>query len=182
MPREIDIDHHIGGKRRSHQPDAAVAVLAGSQRGVVDRGQLLRIGVSRRAIDRRIQAGRLHVIHRGVYAVGHRHLSREARYLAAVLFAGDGAVLSHRSAADRWELRASKEPKIDVTVATDRRGDSTVTIHRNALDRIETTTRNGIQVTKPLRTLLDLATVADAKDLERAIRQAVYRRLTTTAY
>src|SRR3954469_4524025 len=181
MRREIDTDRAIRGERRSRGVDAAMAMLAERQRGVASRAQLVRIGASDDGIDRRIRAGRLHVIHRGVYAVGHRHLSREARYVAAVLFAGDGAVLSHCSAADLWELRASKEREIDVTVRTDRRGDSSVTIHRGALDRIETATRNGIPVTKPLRTLLDLSTAVDDKELERAIRRAVYRRLTTTA-
>src|SRR3954467_14461173 len=181
MRREIDTDRAIRGERRSRGVDAAMAMLAERQRGVASRAQLVRIGASDDGIDRRIRAGRLHVIHRGVYAVGRRHLSREARYVAALLFAGDGAVLSHRSAADVWELRSPKEPRIDVTVPLDRRGDPSVTIHRDAIDRIETTTRNGMQVTKPLRTLLDLATAVDDKELERAIRQAVYRRLTTTA-
>ena len=179
MSREIDIDRAIRGERRSRDWDATVALLAERQHGVVSRLQLIEIGLGADAIDRRIQAGRLHPIHRGVYAVGHRRLSREGRYLAAVL-ATDG-VLSHRSAADLWELRASREPGIDVTVSADRRGEPRLRIHRNAIERIETTTRHGIPVTKPLRTLLDLAAVIDQRQLERAIRQAVYQRLTTTA-
>jgi very-short-patch-repair endonuclease len=121
-------------------------------------------------------------MHRGVYAVGHPSVSRVGGYHAALLFAGDGAVLSHRSAADLWELRPSKEDEIDVTVPADRRGDATVCIHRDALAPRDTMTRDGIRVTKPLRTLLDLAACVDDKQLERAIRQAVYRRLTTTAH
>jgi hypothetical protein len=80
--------------------------------------------LTRHEIGDRIRAGRLHPIHQGVYAVGHRRFSREGRYRAALLFAGEGAVLSHRSAADLWELRASNESEIDVTVPTDRRGQS----------------------------------------------------------
>ena len=123
----------------------------------------------------------MHRLHRGVYAVGHPEIPREGRYLAAVLFAGEGAVLSHCAAADLWELRASKEDKTDVTATTDRRGDATVRIHRDALRGSETMTRHGIRVTKPLRTLLDLAACVEETELERAIRQAVYRKLTTTA-
>jgi very-short-patch-repair endonuclease len=101
--------------------------------------------------------------------------------LAAVLAAGDGAALSHRAAADLWELRASREPDIDVIAPTHRRGDAVVRIHRDTLDGSETMTRNGIRVTKPLRTLLDLAAcIKDETELERAIRQAVYLKLTTT--
>src|SRR4051812_32604321 len=181
MRREIDIDRAIRGERRSRGIDAAMAMLAERQRGVASRAQLVRIGASDDGIDRRIRAGRLHVLHRGVYAVGHRHLSRNARYVAALLFAGDGAVLSHCSAADLWELRATKERKIDVTVPSDRRGDRRVRIRRNWLAPSATTTRQGIPVTTALRTLSDLAAVVAPPELERAIRQAVYRRLTTTA-
>src|SRR4051812_42315611 len=181
MAREIDKHRAIRGQRRSHRPDAAAAALAGRQEGVIDRSQLLRLGVSDDAVDRRIAAGRLHQLHRGVYAVGHSRLSRNGRYHAALLFAGDGAVLSHRSAADLWELRASKEREVDVTVPSDRRGDAIVHIHRDRLDPTETMTRNGVRVTKPLRTLLDLAACSPDRELERAVRQAVYRRLTTTA-
>src|SRR3954453_19008558 len=139
MRREIDTDRAIRGERRSRGVDAAMAMLAERQRGVASRPQLIRIGASDDGIDRRIRAGRLHALHPGVYAVGHRHLSRKARYVAALLFAGDGAVLSHRSAADVWELRTSKEPRIDVSVPADRRGDSSVMIHRGAISGIETT-------------------------------------------
>jgi very-short-patch-repair endonuclease len=170
------------GERRSHDVDAAIAALAARQHGVISREQLRRIGLGDDAVDWAIRAKRLHHVHRGVYAVGHRRLSREGRYLAAVLAAGDSACLSHRSAADLWELRASKEDEIDVTVASDRRGDASVRIHREALGGSETMTRDGIRVTKPLRTLLDLASaIKDETEIERAIRQAVYRKLTTTA-
>jgi very-short-patch-repair endonuclease/predicted transcriptional regulator of viral defense system len=180
MPREIDKTHPLGGQRRSHLLDRRIAALAARQHGVVSHEQLRRIGLSPREIERRVEAGRLHRLHRGVYAVGHPEVSREGRYLAAVLFAGEGACLSHRSAADLWELRASKEDETDVTAASDRRGDATVRIRRDALDARETMTRDGIRVTKPLRTLLDLAACVDQPEVERAIRQAVYRKLTTT--
>jgi very-short-patch-repair endonuclease len=180
MPREIHVSHRIRRERESRGVDAAIAELATEQHGVVSRLQLTRIGLSERAIDRRIEAKRLHRIHRRVYAVGHRNLTREARYLAAVLSAGEGAVLSHRSAADLWELRTAKERAVDVTVARNRRGDRTIRIHRDALDPAETMHRDGIPVTKPLRTLLDLAASVPQQELERAIRQAEFRKLATT--
>lgn len=181
MPREIDKEPRIAAERRSRVLDRAIAAIATRQHGVISRWQLERLGLTRHEIGDRIRAGRLHQVHRGVYAVGHRRLSREGRYLAAVLFTGAGACLSHCAAADLWELRASKEEKIDVTVHSDRRGDAIVHIHRDALDPSETMTRHGIRVTNPRRTILDLAAVIeDQTELERAIRQAVYRRLTTT--
>jgi very-short-patch-repair endonuclease len=176
--REIDIEPRIAAICRSHGPDAAIAELATRQHGVVSRMQLERLGLTRHEIGDRMRARRLNRLHESVYAVGHRRVSREGRYLAAVL-ATDG-VLSHCSAADLWELRAPKERETDVTVGADRRGNRSLRIHLYALDGTEITTRQGIRVTKPLRTLLDLAAVVTDRELERAIRQAVYRRLTST--
>jgi Transcriptional regulator, AbiEi antitoxin len=166
MDREIDIEPRIAAERRSLGVDAAIAVIATRQHGVISRRQLERIGLTRHEIGDRIRAGRLHPIYRGVYAVGHRNLSREGRYLAAIMFAGEGAVLSHCAAADLWELRASREPRIDVTVRADRRGDPTVRIRRDQLDPTDAMTRNGIRVTKPLRTLIDLASAVEATELD----------------
>lgn len=181
MAPEFHVHPNNSGQRESRALDALIAALAFRQHGVVSREQLRRIGLSKHEIDHRIATKRLHPIHRGVYAVGHRRLSREGRYVAAVLRAGEGAVLSHRAAADVWELRAMKEREIDVTVPTNRRGDEIVVIHQGMLATNDTMTKDGIRVTKPLRTLLDLATCIDEKELERAVRQAVYLRLTTTA-
>jgi hypothetical protein len=69
---------------------------------------IIEIGLGAAAIDHRVKRGALHVIHHGVYAVGHRVLSREGRWLAAVLAAGPGAVLSHRSAAAMWGIWDSR--------------------------------------------------------------------------
>jgi very-short-patch-repair endonuclease len=181
VPREFHLKPPISAQRESRGLDAAIAVIATRQHGVISWEQLRRIGLTRHEIGDRIRGGRLHRIHRGVYTVGHRNVSREGRYLAAVLASGEGAALSHCSGADLWEMRTSKEKKIDVIAPTHRRGDKLIRIHAHALDPSETMTRNGIRVTKPLRTILDLASVVDEKQLERAIRQAVYQRLTTTA-
>ena len=63
-----------------------------------------------------MRAGRLHRVHRGVYAVGHPGLSSEGRWMAAVLACGDGAVLSHRSAAELWELLPAAKGDVHVTL------------------------------------------------------------------
>jgi very-short-patch-repair endonuclease len=181
MRREFHVDRAIRGESETRAANAVIATLATRQEGIVTRDQLRAVGLSEDAIDRLIRANRLHMIHRGVFAVGHRRLSREGRYLAAVLACGDGAVLSHRSAADLWELRATKELKIDVIAPTHRRGDRVIRVHAHVIEPTETTTRHGIAITKPLRTLVDLAAVVSERELEQAIRQAVYQRLTTTA-
>jgi very-short-patch-repair endonuclease len=151
--------------------------LAEGQHGVVARAQLLRLGVGRRAIEHRLQHGRLHPIHHGVYAVGHRVLSKEARWMAAVLAAGPGAALSHRSAAALWGLRRSTRSRIEVTVATQRRPRPGIQMHRGRLAPDEVTVVDGIPVTTVLRTLLDLAAVIPPRQVERAVHEAEVRRL-----
>src|SRR5918995_6442158 len=88
-------------------PDVVIAEFAVRQSGVVARRQLVAAGLTHRQIDRRIASGRLHVLYRGVYAVGHRVVGALGRWWAAVLACGDEAVLSHFSAGHAWRIRAS---------------------------------------------------------------------------
>jgi hypothetical protein len=88
-------------KIASSNPDAVAARIAARQHGVISLAQLNHAGISQRGASRRL--GRQpYRIHRGVFAVGHPGLSREGRWMAAVLACGEGAVLSHRSAAAHW--------------------------------------------------------------------------------
>ena len=96
--------------------DAAVAHIAGRQHGIVTAEQLREAGIDKSAISRRAKAGRLHRVHRSVYAVGHRALSHRGRWIAAVLACGDGAVLSHSSAAALWGLLRPFDGSIHVSV------------------------------------------------------------------
>jgi very-short-patch-repair endonuclease len=140
----------------------------------------LRLGVTRHEVDDRRSSGRLHPIHRGVYAVGHRVLSREGEWMAAVLAGGKGAVLSRESAAALWELRARNGREIDVTVDKDAERPG-IRFHRAQLDPSEITQREGIPVTTPERTIIDIAATLTPTQLERAIRRAEYEHLTTLA-
>ena len=83
-------------------PVRVLAAVAGRQHGVIQRLQLLRARVNPRTISRWLASGRLHEVHRGVYALGHAALTPRGYDLAAVLASGPGAVLSHRSAAALW--------------------------------------------------------------------------------
>jgi predicted transcriptional regulator of viral defense system len=131
--------------------------LAGRQHGVVSRAQLVALGLSEEAIARRMKSGRLHRLHRGVYAVGHTSLSQEGRWLAAVLACGPGALLSHRSAAALWGLRPTSARKIEVIVppGNGRRSTDRITVHRGTRPpRVH----NNIPTTSPTCALVDLAT------------------------
>jgi very-short-patch-repair endonuclease len=143
---------------------------------------LTELGVGRGAIARRIRNRELHRIHRGVYAVGHPGLSVHGRLMAAVLACGDGACLSHRSAAQLWKLLERVPDPIDVSVPTTT-GRSTrqgIRVHRReALTGRAVTSHLGIPVTAPAQTLEDLRRCVPPAQLRRAVRQAEVRGLET---
>jgi very-short-patch-repair endonuclease len=158
--------------------DGAIAALAGSQHGVLTRRQLRGLGLSDSSISQRAAAARLHRIHQGVYAVGHRLLTPRGRWMAAVLAHGRRAVLSHGSAAALWEVRAASTAWIDVTVPrTGRRTRDRIRVHRpRTLSDDEVATRHGIPVT-PARTVLDLAATLKPDHLNRLLDQVEVREL-----
>jgi predicted transcriptional regulator of viral defense system len=172
--------HDIRAELVEHPSDRAIAQLAERQHGVVARRQLEAIGLGRGAVAHRVSAGRLHRVHRGVYAVGHTVLTVNGRRMAAVLAAGPGAVLSHASAAALWEIRPTAAARIDVSVRGaggrgKRRG---LRIHRTpTLRDDEITQHHAIRVTTPARTLFDLASTLSRRSLERALDEAEIREL-----
>src|SRR3954454_634415 len=155
--------------------DAVISRLAGLRHGVVRRATLTAAGLTRGEIDSRIARGALHRVHRGVYAVGHRSLSAEGRWLAAVLACGPGSVLSHTSATALWKI-AEERGGPHVT-APHRLRPPAVVAHEGRLTGADVTIRAGIPVTSPARTLADLAHSLDDQDLERVMREAQFRGL-----
>jgi hypothetical protein len=155
-------------------PDRGVADLAREQHGVVGRDQLRALGLTSSAIGRRVDAGRLHVIHRGVYAVGHTAISRRGRWMAAVLASGDGAVLSHRSAAALHGVWGSGAGEIHVTVPRKVRSTRTVRRHFSMLPGDEREVVDGIPTTSASRAILDLAAERGEAAAESALRESEY--------
>lgn len=134
----------------------AIAELAAQQHGVVSRRQLIAAGAGRDSIHHRISSKRLHRIHAGIYAVGQPKLTREGRYLAAVRACGDGAVLSHKSAAALLGLLPVPSGAIDVTVPHGSgRIRNGIAIHEaRSLTADQVTSRDGIPCSSVARTLL----------------------------
>jgi hypothetical protein len=158
-------------------------VLAARQYGVVTAAQLAGLGIRRGAVRRRVAAGRLHPLQRGVFAVGHRAVGVNGRRLAAVLAAGPGALLSHRSAADAWGLRRFAGRRIDVLVLNGRhpalagaRLHQTRTVHAEDIAQL-----GGIPITSVSRTIVDFAAGATAHDVERVVHEAEVLRLLDVA-
>lgn len=151
----------------------AAWALARRQHGVVTRAQLLRLGMSKHAVDHRIARGRLHPLWNGVYAVGRPTVGSRGRWMAAVLACGPQALLSHRSAASLWGiLRPFVE--LEVVVPRERsprrRG---ISIHRRCgLRSAQRRVVDGIPLTDVVTTVVDLATCVSDALLLRAVNQA----------
>jgi predicted transcriptional regulator of viral defense system len=177
-----DIEHGIHGECRPRGPspsDRKIAELAERQHGVVARRQLMALELGPGAIDHRVACGRLHPVHRGVYAVGHPRLMATGLWMAAVLACGPDALLSHRSAAALWGLQSSAASRIDVTAPGRRgRGRPGIMLHRvGRLQDEDRSSRDGIPVTTVARTLLDLAESVSPRQLGRALEEAERLRL-----
>jgi hypothetical protein len=157
----------------------AIGELAGRQHGVVSLDQLKSVGLGKSAVAERVKAGRLHRIHRGVYAVGYARLTGHGRTMAAVLAYGPRAAASHRTAAGLQGLRADNRATTDISLplqsARSRPG-----IHAHATPTLrpnDVTNCHGIPCTTVARTLVDLADVVPRRQLERAVEQAEMLRV-----
>lgn len=164
---------------RDYKRSRAAWELAGRQHGVVSRRQLLALGFNAREIEHRVERGRLHPVMRGVYAVGWPQMTQKRRWMAAVLACGEGALLSHRSAAALWEIGYEPRGVVDVSVRRraelKRRG---LRVRgRPSLTAERITTRDGIPVTTPVQTLIDLSTELAPIRVERAVNEADKRDL-----
>jgi very-short-patch-repair endonuclease len=149
---------------------------------VVTTGQLLAHGLTRKGIAHRVAKGRLHPVHRGVYAVGRPQLTQHGHWMAAVLACGSDAALSHEHAAALLGIRHNASRPVDVTVGRGsglRRPD--IAIHRRRDFRPgEIMHRRGIPVTTPVCTLVDLATRIGKGELEAAVNEADRLELVST--
>jgi predicted transcriptional regulator of viral defense system/very-short-patch-repair endonuclease len=167
----------IPAQLRGGAADRAIAALAARQHDVVSREQLLRVGLSRHAIEHRITSRRLRRIYRGVYTVRQGPVGREGWWMGAVLLGGPGAVLSHRPAAAHLGLRRSAPERTEVTVPHERRQCKAVRFRCARIEPDEITVVDRIPVTTVPRTLFDLAGVLPRAQVEAAINEAEALRL-----
>jgi very-short-patch-repair endonuclease len=165
-----------------HTPlDRAIGAMATRQHGVVAIWQLRALGLGARGVAHRVAAGKLHPVHRGVYAVGHKILKTEGNWMAAVLACGPRAALSHHDAAELHGIRrrGSARTYVDVTVPTraGRKRDR-IRVHAGgALRAQDVTIVDAIPCTSVARTLLDLADISDQHAVNRDVERAEHARL-----
>ncbi len=155
-----------------------LAAVARTQRGVISRDQMRDLGVTDTWIAERIEEKILRRVLPEVYAFGHGELTREAMQHAAVMSGGEGAALSHRSAAAFWGLIRKDGARPDIIVMKDRgvAGDL-IDAHRCRLFEEDVIETGGMRVTLPMRTLVDLSEVVGEADLAAAFNQALMREL-----
>jgi predicted transcriptional regulator of viral defense system len=169
---------------RPASTDRLVDEVAARQHGVVSRAQLTELGVGRGAVAHRLRNGRFHEVHRGVYRVGPVAGPR-ALEMAALLACGHGAALSHTSAAALWKLCALPSATAPVDVTVPRRSyarRSGIRVHRTLhLPPSDLTHVEGLALTGPARTLLDLSACESSSFVSRVLGEAFVQRLTTRA-
>jgi very-short-patch-repair endonuclease len=168
----------LGNRKQS----GAVRAIARDQEGIVARAQLLTASVSNAAIHRALRSGRLHLIHKGVYSTQAPELaSEDALLIAALLAAGDGAVLSHGTAAWRWQLIPAPPTSIELAVPRDRTPPPGLVLHESRLRPEDLFLDARFPSTSVPRTLLDLAARYDQRALLRALAEAEFHHDTRPA-
>ena len=161
-----------------------MAALAERQHGVVSVEQLRALGLAKGSIEHRVRRGRLHRVHRGVYAVGHPLLTWRGRLWAAVLACGGpgAAAISHRTAAAVWDL-APAPRKVDVVTRNQSRSTDAIRVHRTGDLPLADVVRqaDGLPVTSVARTLADVARTTTTHRLERLCHRAMHLRILDVA-
>ena len=153
----------------SRNDQRAIWEITARQFGAIARTQLLDLGLTPAAIRHRVATGRLHRVWPGVYAVGRPGLSREGTWWAAVLTCGEGAVLSHTTAAEAWGIDRERGGPLHVTAPAKRVRSGIVTHRRIGISICEV---RGIPVTSPVETLVDLAAILEPAQVTRAVNEA----------
>lgn len=155
-----------------------LAKLAAAQHGVVATWQLYVLGFTAREVQGRVRSGRIHRVHRGVYAVGHTKLTARGHWMAAVLACGEDALLSHLSNAGLRTFLPDGRAVIDVTVpGRSRHARGAIVVHHaRTLHPDDIDVYDGIPCTSVARMLLDVAETAPFRHLERAFEAAERER------
>lgn len=171
----------MGDKVDTSKLDRAIARLAEEQKGCISHAQLAGLGLTRSAIYKRVRAGRLHSLHRGVYAVGHPVLTVAGKRRAALLAHGAGAMLAYGTAADHHGLRPSSSPLIHILIlgTPGRRQQPGIRLHRTRfLPESERTEDRGLALTTWPRTVLDMAaTLRHLEDVRVMLDRAIHLRI-----
>lgn len=163
-------------------PDGRIAVLAKAQYGLISHKQAQEAGLSKSAIHRRRSTGEWMAVVPGVYRLASAPITWHQRLLAACLRLGPTAVASHRAAAALLQLDGFKEEIVEISTRKRVRSLADSVIHfAGSLPPHDVGSLDGVPVTAPARTLLDLGAVASKDVVELALEDALRKGLTTLA-
>ena len=161
---------------------ARVAAVARRQHGLLTRSQLAHLGLSQKQVRAWTANGRLERMFPGVVRVAGVPKTREQLLLAAVLWGGAHALVSHRSAGELWGFDGVKGNKPEITMpAGELKQSVDIVVHSTRVPMTDRRTRHGIPITTPERTIIDLAGALTAEQLEVAFESARRTRQVTTA-
>ncbi len=168
--------------RKNLDCDRDMNRTAAMQRSLISKRQLTELGVSSSSVSRRVASGRLRRVSARVYALPGPLLDFEQRVLAAILATDGRGVASGRTAAALMNLDGFPRSVIEITVPADvRLAVAGVVVHRSDLPEMDVQIRNGLPMTTPARTLLDLGGVASFEDVEMALEDVLRRNLASLA-
>jgi hypothetical protein len=171
-------------QRTQESVERMIASQFATQYGLISRDQALRAGASADAIFRRVAGGRWDRLYPGVFRIAGSPSSWRQAVLAACLARGKGTAGSHRTAAHLWKLPPFDPGPIEITIPRSRRLGRMpgVVVHRvGPLPPADLTMLDGIPVTSPARTLIDLTAVASRESVEEALDDALRRGLVSVA-
>lgn len=168
---------HAGGMETERQ----LSKLARRQHGLVTLAQAAAAGVSPEAVRWRVRTGRWSRVTPGVFALAGTAGTWRQKTMAAVLAAGPGAVASHTTAAALYDLSCCPFKGVEITVPRGRSPRSKLAVVHTStqLHSADVASIASIPVTRPARTLVDLAGRVDKTVLGEALDDALIRRLTT---
>lgn len=154
------------------------SAVAAQQYGLLTRVQAYDAGLTRRQVDWLLKKGSWQAVHPGVFRSAAAPVMWPQAAMAASLWGAGSVAVSHRTAARLWELDGPWGNAVEVSGTSSLPPPAGVVYHQvRKLGRADLETRRGIRVTSVARTLLDLAGVVSERVLERALDEALRRRL-----
>jgi very-short-patch-repair endonuclease len=154
--------------------DRLIARTAHRQHGVFTREFATQCGLPSSTIDKRLKSGRYWMLWRGIYTLPEVPDTWEKFAMAAVLHAGPSAALSGPAAARKLELPGFEKARIEVSTPRRLSAYGMIVHDRTPLRPDEITKRDGIPLTIPERTLLDLSAVLTEPRLEGSIDSSIH--------
>lgn len=159
--------------RGTNRRDGVARALADHGHGVAGRDELLAAGVSAGQIQGSLRTGRLRPMFPSVYSVGHGAVSNEGWCRAALLACGNGSVLGHGTACLLWRMRRDELFPLSVIVPGNRgRKLDRIRVRRMRLEHWEWMVLDGLRLTTPARTIVDMAGDLRPKEMRRLVERA----------